>query len=351
MIPLYRPYMPELPGLNEILNSGRLASGRHTSEFEELLKEYFQVKYLLVTNSFHMAISVFLVAAGLAHGDEVIVSPMACLASTQAYASFGLKIVWADVDPYTGTLDPGEVRKRITSKTKLIVHNHFCGFPGYVDEINALGREFGLMVIDDGIECFGSEYKGYKIGNCGTDATVFSFNPVRIPNTIDGGAVIFQNEEVYKKALLIRDCGIDRGRFRDSIGEIDPGCDIELMGYSATMSDVHGYIGCQQMKHVDEILEKQRVNAAKWNPIIQNRPGCKTITVPGHSPNYWVYGLLAKEKREEILRFRQEGYAASGVHLNNNIYSVFGASAPLPGVEEFYHHFVALPSGWWCNIP
>lgn len=99
MIPLYRPYMPELPGLNEILNSGRLASGRHTSEFEELLKEYFQVKYLLVTNSFHMAISVFLAAAGLAHGDEVIVSPMACLASTQAYASFGLKIVWADVDP------------------------------------------------------------------------------------------------------------------------------------------------------------------------------------------------------------------------------------------------------------
>lgn len=350
MIPLYKPYMPELPELERILKSGHLASGKYTEQFEEQLKDYFDVKYLLVTNSFHMAIAVALTAAGVGYGDEVIASPMACLASTQAFASCGLKIVWADVDPYTGTLNPEDVRKRITVKTKIIVHNHFCGFPGYIDEINTLGKEFGLMVIDDGIECFGSKYKDRKIGNCGTDFTVFSFNPVRIPNTIDGGAVIFQSEEVYRKALLIRDCGIDRGIFRDSMGEINPDCDIEMMGYSATLSDVHSYIGCQQMEHIDEILEKQRNNAKRWDELIADHLNCTAITVSGHSPNYWVYGLLVKNKCEGILKFRGKGYYASGVHLNNNMYSIFGKYVPLPGVDEFYNHFIALPSGWWCSI-
>ena len=93
-------------------------------------------------------------------------------------------------------------------------------------------------VIDDCIEAFGSEYKGHKLGNVGTDITIFSFNPVRLPNTIDGGAVVFKNKEYYNKCLLVRDAGIDRSRFRDDIGEINPKCDTKLIGHSATMGEV-----------------------------------------------------------------------------------------------------------------
>lgn len=350
MIPLYKPYIPELPELDHILNSGDLAYGKYTKRFEELLKQYFEKDNLLVTDSFQMSISVALKAAGIAYGDEAIASPMSCLASTQSYASFGLKIVWADVDPYTGTLDPDDVRKRVTSRTKIIIHTHFCGFPGYIDEINRLAEEFGLLVIDDGIECFGSEYRGKKVGSYGTDITVFSFNPVRIPNTIEGGMIIFKNEEFYKKALLIRDCGIDRKRFRDIMGEINSGCDIQLTGFSATMSNIHGYIGCQQMRHVEEILKKQRDNAVRWDQAVEKDPDCKSIRRIESLPNYWVYGLLVKNKGEGILHFREKGYYASGVHLNNNVYSAFGEYVYLPGTEEFYNHFIALPCGWWADI-
>lgn len=340
--------MPKkLPELEDILHSGALAYGEYSKKFERMLMEYFNQDNLVVTNSFNTAISVVISVLDLKQGDEVIASPMACLASTQPYASSGLKIVWADVDSSLGTLDPESVRKKITLKTKCIIHNHFCGYPGHINEINAIGREYGITVIDDGIEGFGSEYKGRKLGNCGSDITVFSFTAVRMPNTIDGGAVIFNNEVLYLKSQLVRDCGIDRRIFRDDIGEISPNCDIQLIGYSATMSNVNGYIGSVQMENIDNLIASQRDNAQKWDDLFGNEIEYQPIATTNSNPNYWVYGLLAKDKRKTILEFREKGFNASGVHINNNIYSVFGDNTVLKGVTDFYSKFVAIPSGWW----
>jgi len=340
--------MPELPKLNEILHSGSLAYGSYSKQFEDSLKTYFNSPYILATNSFSSAISVVLSSYNIIEGDEIIVPPMACLASTQPFASLGLKIVWADIIPEKGTLCPDSVTTKITSKTKAIIHNHFCGYPGLVDEINVIGKKYGILIIDDGIECFGSEYKERKIGDCGTDVTVFSFNPVRVPNTIDGGAIIFNDKEKYEKAILVRDCGIDRAVFRNNIGEIDEKCDIDLRGYSATMSNVNGYIGYEQMKIVDNLIAKQRINAAKWQERLKTTIYSPIMTNLGE-PNYWVYGILVDNKLKAIEKFRNDGYYASGVHINNNIYSVFGDKKPLKGVTDFYEKFVALPCGWWME--
>lgn len=350
MIPLLKPYMPELPEMDSILHSGALAYGSYTKAFEEKLRAWFGTPYVLAVNTFASAVSVALTTLGIVPGDEVIASPMACLVSTQPYLAAGLSVRWADVDPDRGTLDPESVRARITPNTKAIIHNHFCGYPGYIDEINAIGKELGIPVIDDGIECFGSRYKGKKIGVCGTDVTVFALSAVRIPNCVDGGVVIFKDPALYQKALLVRDSGIDRSRFRDDIGEISPLCDISLVGYSAMMSNVNGYIGAKQMENADLLLEKQQKQAQKWAEIIKNTPGCKPVSLEEGTPNYWVYGILAEHKRETILRFRELGYYASGVHINNNIYSAFGPQdVALPGVDAFYSRFVALPCGWWME--
>ncbi len=349
MIPLYKPYIPELPELSNILHSGQLAAGKYTKEFEDQLKHFFSQENVISTSTFNMAISVAITTFDFKFGDEIIVSPMACLASTQPYSTAGLKIVWADVDPSTGTLNPESVKKKITSKTKGIIHNHFCGYPGYIDEINEIGKENGLVVIDDGIECFGSKYKNHLIGDCGTDVTVFSFNPVRVLTTVDGGAVLFHNKNYYEKSILVRDCGIDRSIFRDKFGEISPQCDIYLQGYSATLSNVNAYIGTQQFKTLQYRLNKQHENADRWKKILHEYGNYKILESPNGEPNYWVFGILAKNKMECIKKFRDLGYYASGVHINNNIYSVFGKQDTLPGVQEFYNSFVALPCGWWIN--
>ncbi|MBW8362808.1 MAG: aminotransferase class V-fold PLP-dependent enzyme [Kaistella sp.] len=349
MIPLYKPFMPEIPLVNEIMHSGQLAYGKYGREFESELRSYFGVKSLLATNTFNMAILLTMTTLGLKPGDSAIVSPMACLASTQPLLSLGIKIIWADVDPQLGTLDPESVRRLVKHNPKVIIHNHFCGYPGHIDEINSIGKEFGIPVVDDGIEAFGSEYKGNRIGNVGTDVTIFSFNPVRFPNTLDGGAVVFKDEELYKKSILVRDAGIDRSRFRDDLGEISPQCDIEIVGHSATPMELNSYIGVQQMKQAGRILQSQRINAQSWDARLKAEGNVSIVKLSETLPNYWVYGVLAKDKRKTIIDFREKGFYASGVHINNNIYSVFGDKTELNGVNDFYNSFVALPCGWWME--
>lgn len=348
MIPLFKPYMPqELPEVNNILHSGALAYGKWGREFEKRLGEYIGNPKILATNSFNSAYQVLLSTLDLKPVDEVIGSPMTCLASNQPFATHGVKVVWADVEPSTGMLDVDDVRKKITSQTKAVLVNHFCGYVGYVDELKALCSEKGLYLIEDAIEGFGSDYKGKKVGNLGADATVYSFQTVRLPNTIDGGAVSFKDEKFYEKARLVRDYGIDRSRFRDDMNEINHLCDISIPGYGATPSEINSYVGCLQMEVITELQKKQQIQARKWDSLFHQEEIKRISLVPKTKPNYWVYGVVVDNKREFMKDWREKGYYASGVHLPNTYYSVFGKQSKLKGVEEFYNRFVALPCGWW----
>ncbi|MBU1013313.1 MAG: aminotransferase class V-fold PLP-dependent enzyme [Bacteroidetes bacterium] len=351
MIPLYKPYMPEsLPELNNILQSGALSYGKWGRKFEEKLGEFIGSTNIAVVNSFNSAMLVALATLGVKAGDEVIASPMSCLASNQPFATIGAKVVWADIDPEVGTLCPSSVKQKITPKTKAIFHNHFCGYPGYIDEINEIGKQYGVYVVDDAIEAYGSKYKGKIIGNTGTDATVFSFQTVRLPNTIDGGAVSFKDDMLFEKAKRIRDYGIRRELFRDENGEISKNCDITEPGYGATLSEINSYIGCVQMELISKLVDKQRENAKTWLEMIKiQNHSILDLQKSFQNPNFWVFGILASNKMEVLKYYREKGFYASGVHLNNNVYSVFGDQIKLPGVTKFYNCFLALPSGWWVK--
>lgn len=353
MIPLYKPYMPEeLPELSNILHSGALAYGKWGKRFEQALKNFIGCdEEVLTVNSYTAALQVMLSAAGIRSGDEIIASPQCCLASTQPLATYGAKVVWTDIVPYRGTLDPEDVEKRITPRTKMIFHNHHCSYPGYIDEINAIGEKYGLFVVDDCIEAFGAEYKGCKLGNVGTDITTVSFQTVRLPNTVDGGAVIFRDKSHYDKAVRVRDLGVNRTTFRDELGEINPMSDVPMFGYGVTMNEVSAYIGCCQMQVLPELLEQQRRNAAIWQTrLMQDFPELTPLDTGNIVPSYWVFGMLSSHKTDTIKKFRAMGYHASGVHVPNTYYSVFGRQGTLKGVEAFYSQFLAIPSGWWANI-
>jgi perosamine synthetase len=350
MIPIYKPYMPReiTSELNKILYSGKLGFGKYGVQFENQLKEFIGCEYLLTISSYNLAMQIVLSTLDLKFGDEIIASPVSCLASNQPFAVKGLKIVWADVNPETGAMNPEDVKSKISKNTKAIFHNHFCGYLGDVETINAIGKEFEIPVIDDAIEAFGSEYNGKRTGNLGTDVTVFSFQTVRLPNTIDGGAIAFKDKNQYEKAKLIRDYGIDRSNFRTATGEINPDCDIFIEGFGGLMSELNSYIGTKQMVDVQDLLRIQKSNASTWNNKLEHNtlisPLKKTINT---NPNYWVYGTMCKNKSDVIQEFKNKGMCATGVHINNNIYAVFNNKVVLKGVNQFMNHFVAIPCGWW----
>lgn len=350
MIPIYKPYMPEgiIDTLSEILYSGQLAYGKYGREFEKALSVFMGNDKVLSVSTYNQALLMALSVLDLKAGDEIIASPVSCLASNQPFAVKGLKISWVDIDPKSGTVDVESLRSKININTKAIFNNLFCGYAGDLDEVYRIGQQFGIPVVDDCIEAFGTEYKGKKAGNTGADITVFSFQTVRLPNTVDGGALTFKSTALFEKARLMRDYGIERTNFRLSNGEINPDCDITLEGYGGTMSEISSLIGLKQMPEIPSLLKKQRENAEKWNQHFADRKDFHLMEINKDVlPNFWVYGLLADNKTEFLQQMKDSGYYSTGVHINNNIYSVFGNRAELPGVSEFMKKYVAIPSGWW----
>ena len=354
MIPLFKPYMPEdiLEDINEILFSGKLAFGKWGKLFEQEIALYLGTENISVVNSYSSALNIALEIFNINAGDEIIMSPMCCLQSTQPLAAKRIKIVWADVDPFTGTLDPTSVKNRITDKTKAIFHNQHLGYVGYIDEINKIAEEFGIYTIDDCVDGMGGIYKGNKVGNCGSDATIISFHAVRLPNALEGGAVVFKQEQHTVKANVIRDLGLERPLFRDDLGEINENYDVTTIGYGATTNEVNTYIGWKQMEKLDSLHKKQRDNATNWeNYFVNNNITAQPISIVSETvPFYWVFGFFTENKLELMADFRNRGYYCSAVHLNNNRYSVFGEQIQFPGVTEFYRKFLALPVGWWMDV-
>lgn len=352
MIPIFKPYMPEgvIGDIEKNLYSGKLAYGAYSKQFEQEIGKYIGNKNFISTTTFNYALLIVLSALGLKEGDEVIASPVSCLASNQPFAIKGLKINWVDIDPLTGSICLDDLKRKITFKTKAVFVNYYCGYVGQAKEIFDLVKQYGLPIIDDAIEAFGSSYNNLMVGNLYADATVFSFQTVRLPNTIDGGGISFKNDELYKKSILIRDYGIERDNFRDKNNEISTECDIKLEGYGALMSEVNAIIGCKQMSEISGLIDKQRENAQVWDSIFQGISGIIPLSKIDNSiPNYWIYGIRAKDKLRTILKFREKGFYATSVHINNNIYSVFQNKEELKGVKEFMNSFIAIPSGWWVN--
>lgn len=354
MIPLLKVFMPEdVNGpLLSILHSGALAYGSYVVEFEHKVSAFIGNKNFLATNSFNSSMLIALQLAGVGIDDEVIVSPMSCLAANQPIVSRQAKVVWADIDPATGTLDPYDVARKITSKTKAIVHYHWAGYPGYIDEINLIAKEASIKVIEDASEAFAAEYKGKRIGNTGSDMVCFSFQTIRLPNTVDGGGIAFNDENLYQKCILTRDYGIDRSKFRDQYGEIRAHCDIEIEGYGATMNNPSGYIGSMQMNCLPGLLDKQTLNGAAWDMLLANSETAQSLKLRGEiKPNYWVYCATSTSRDKLLHKFRNQGLYASKLHLRNDVYSVFGnLSSHLPGVSNFSDTILCLPSGWWFSF-
>ncbi|EMB36015.1 aminotransferase class V-fold PLP-dependent enzyme [Treponema denticola] len=356
MIPLFQPYMPEHiledPEFKTLIYSGYLINGPYKKLFTDALAEFIGNKNIILCSSFFDAQSIIIKVLGLKADDEVILSPLSCLRSSTPFAFYGLNIVWADIDPDTGTLDPESVKKLITKDTKLIVHNQHLGYVGYIDEINAIGKLHGIPVLDDCLDGIGGIYKGKNIGNCGTDFTIASFDPVRLPNAVNGACIITRKKETYNECLAASDLYIDRAEFRLDTGEINPNYDITKIGLSSSFSEINAYLGYKQMVDLKLLLSKRLKNAKVWDKFLKNniQLGGRPIENKDGIPNYWVYGFRTKSKEQMYSYFKLKNCEISEVHFPNHNYSIFNNKHILHGVDEFYNTFLALPCGWWKDI-
>lgn len=349
MIPLFKVKMTEdaINSAVAVLQSGYIGQGPKVAQFELELQKWFECGYVLTTNSATSALHLALRLAGVGAGDEVISTPMTCAATNVPILERGARIVWADIDPWSGNIDPESVRQKITAKTRAIVAVHWAGYPCELEEINAMAREHGISVIEDAAHAFGASYKGRAIGSI-SDYTAFSFQAIKHLTTGDGGALTCRKEESYQRGKLLRWYGIDREGSRK-----DFRCEEDIVehGYKFHMNDIAAGIGLGQLSEISNTLEAHRANARFY------REGLSDITGVGlmreasdRVSSHWLFTLRHKKRDELVSLLNKNGVMASQVHARNDFHTAFkNFACALPGVDEFSKEQLNIPVGWWLS--
>ncbi|MBI3273775.1 MAG: DegT/DnrJ/EryC1/StrS family aminotransferase [Candidatus Colwellbacteria bacterium] len=352
-IPLMKVHIPPsaIKPLLKVLDSGYVSEGDVSHEFERRFQKYIGNPYTALVNSGTSALMLAVRMAGVGPGDEVISTPMTCLATNEPIILAGARVVWADIDRRTGNTDPLSVEKRITPKTKAIMVVHWAGNPVDLSPISAVARKHTIPVIEDAAHAIGSAYHGKRIGSH-SDFVCFSFQAVKNLTTVDGGALAVKNKKMYERAKLLRWYGCARSHTKNPIKWIG---DVMEPGYKMHMNDMNASIGIEQLKYVDRLVDRHRENAAYLSEKLKDVDEIELPLVTSRAKSsFWLYTLKLphpqfREKFSEALR--KKGIGNGIVHMRNDTYSLFKnfRRDDLPGVDDFCSRMLNIPCGWWLS--
>ncbi len=266
----------EIEAVTETIRSKWISTGPQCVELENLFVKMFDVNYAVSLSNCTDALHLACILCGIGYGDEVLCPSLTFAASVNCIKYVGATPVFCDiVNPEHINIDPIDIEKKITPKTKVIIVVHMAGFPAKMDEIMAIARKHNLKVIEDA--CHGplSEYKGKKLGTIG-DIGCFSFFSNKNISTGEGGMLITNNEEISKKAKLLRSHGMTTMSYQRASGHATT-YDVVELGYNFRMDDIRASIGVVQMKKLKDDLER-RIQVRKG--YLQRLSSIKGIVVP-----------------------------------------------------------------------
>ena len=333
--------------LGEVFNSGFITEGEFSDRFERNFGNYISNPNTCLVNSCTSALTLAYRMANLGPGDEIIVTPLTCMATNEPAHLMGAKLVWADIDPHTGNIDPDDVRKKITSKTKMISAVHWAGQPFEIDEINSIAAENGIKVVEDAAHATGASYKGVPIGSH-SDYVCFSFQAIKHLTTADGGAITCKTSEEANRVRKLRWFGLDRKYPHSKWTQ-----DIPESGYKFHMNNLNAAIGLEQMKHIHSIVDKHKKNSSFYDRNITNKKITKMRKDNNSESACWIYTLRVKDRYDFQRYLLNRGIQSDPVHVRNDKYSVFKRFSPpdgsLPGVDEFCSEHICIPVGWWLT--
>lgn len=344
MIPQFKVFMSEDASARAmaVLHSGYIGQGPVVDEFEEALREKLGFKYGVTVNSGTSALLLALMLIGVKPGDEVISTPMTCVATNNVIRSFGADIVWADIDRL-GNIDPNSVAEAVSDRTVAVVGVDWGGTPC---DYAALRRAAGnIPIVIDAAHSFGALYMGEPIAASKyVDYMAFSFQAIKHLTTVDGGLLVVP-EDQYELAKRLRWYGFDRTK-GDRMRCLQ---DLNEIGLKLHMNDVNAAIGLGNLPYVDDIIAAHRENAAYYNDVFK---GIHIYTpVPDdRMSSYWLYTIHVPQPSRFEYMMAQHGVSVSKVHNRNDIYSAYSQYyRPLPQLDKWFSTMVCIPVGWWLS--
>lgn len=333
----------------DTIKSGWISTGPRNAELEQMFKDMWNVKHAVSMNNCTNALHVCCMVCGFGPGDEVICPSLTFAASCNCIRYVGATPVFADiVGPEHINIDPADIERRITPRTKGIIVVHLAGYPARMDEIMAIARKHDLKVIEDA--CHGplSEYKGRKLGTIG-DCAAFSFFSNKNISTGEGGMFITNDDEMERKARLIRSHGMSTMSYQRASGHATE-YDITCLGYNFRMDDIRAAIAIEQLKKLPGDLETRSKVRRRYE---ENLRGIERVTVPfigcGEFTSNYIFPIVIKDSTKEKRNALREYIHARGIQTSvhypaAHLFSTYRElEAVLPQTEYVTNNEVTLP--------
>jgi perosamine synthetase len=335
-------YQPDLGGnvktyVNECLDTGWISSrGRFVTEFENKFAEKIGVEHAASVSNGTVAIHLALMALGIGPGDEVIVPTLTYIASANAVNYCNATPVFVDSIRETWQIDPEDIRRHITPRTRAIMPVHLYGQACDMDAIMTIAKEHRLFVVEDCAEAFGTLYKGRHVGTFG-DISTFSFFGNKTITTGEGGMVVSQDKTLMERARHLKGQGLAAHReyWHD------------VVGYNYRMTNIQAAIGLAQLERSDEFVERKRAIAALYSEQLHETPIEIHREAPDTVHSYWMTSVLVErpDHREPL----RQHLSASGIETRPLFYPVH--TMPMHS-RNFRRHAVAEDLAWrGINLP
>ena len=347
----------DIEAVVEVLKSDYLTQGPAVERFEQELCRITGARHCVAVSNATAGLHIAVAALELGDGMEGITTPNTFLASANCMAYNGVRPVFTDIDPESYNIDPAEIEKHITDRTRLLLPVHFAGLPCEMERINEIAKQHGLRVIEDAAHAVGSRYAdGSPVGNCRySDMTVFSFHPVKTITTGEGGAVTTNDDGLYRRLLMLRSHGVTKD---EGLLTKNPGpwyYEMQTLGFNYRMTDMQAALGFSQLKKLDTFKSRRREIVATYNRAFAGMKHLRTPTEPeGVSSCFHLYVVqvdftaLGKPREQVMQELRDRGIGTQvhyiPVHTQPFYKKTYGyREGDYPVAEKYYGQELSLP--------
>lgn len=351
----------DIDAVVSVLQSDFLTQGPQVPLFENSVAEHVGAKFALAVNSATSALHIACLSLGLGYGDWLWTTPITFVASANCGLYCGAKIDFVDIDPRTYNLCPLALEEKLIQAKKhnrlpkVVVAVHLCGQPCDMQAIHALSQKYGFRVIEDASHAIGGKYQNEFIGNCRySDITVFSFHPVKIITTAEGGMALTNDEELATKMSLLRSHGITRDPAQMTHAPDGPWYYQQIdLGYNYRMTELQAALGYTQLQRLDAYVARRHELAKRYDLMLSALP----LTCPWQHPDSYsglhLYvirlNLLNNRKTHQQIfsELRENGIGVNlhyiPVHLQPYYANMGFQSGYLPQAEQYYAEAISLP--------